>query len=149
MGLDPAQFTTFTASQFAQTVKSLSDKELRELLGGDKRTAVLDAVFDRFPEAFRPEKAGEVSKRINFRITGGPGDTSNTYALVVDSGACSIEREPETDPDISLMLGPAEFMKLIGGVGNPVMMFMTGKIKARGDISLATALQNWFETPRA
>ena len=47
------------------------------------------------------------------------------------------------------MLGPAEFMKLIGGVGNPVMMFMTGKIKARGDMSLATALQNWFETPRS
>ncbi len=47
------------------------------------------------------------------------------------------------------MAGPAEFLKLIAGTGNPAMMFMMGKIKARGDLGLATALGTWFETPKA
>ena len=28
------------------------------------------------------------------------------------------------------------------------MMFMMGKVKAKGDLGLATALANWFETPK-
>jgi putative sterol carrier protein len=46
------------------------------------------------------------------------------------------------------MLGPAEFLKLITGTGNPAMMFMMGKVKARGDLGLAGGLANWFEAPK-
>ncbi len=38
------------------------------------------------------------------------------------------------------MLGPVEFLKLITGTGNPAMMFMMGKVKARGDLGLASGL---------
>lgn len=149
MNLDPMSFATMPPNEFAQLVKSMSDKEIRELMGGPMRTQILDAIFERFPVQFRPEKAEGKTARINFRITGGPGDSSDTYAIVVDQGTCTIEKDPQTEPSVSIMTGPAEFSRLITNSGNPVMMFMTGKIKARGDISLATALQNWFETPRA
>ena len=78
-----------------------------------------------------------------------PGDSSDTYAVVVENGTCRIEPGASDAPDLSLMLGPVEFFKLITGSGNPAMMFMMGKIKARGDIGLATALANWFDnTPK-
>lgn len=149
MDLDPSSFGTMPPKEFAALVKSLKDKEINELMGGDLRDQILDAIFARFPEQFRPEKAGDKTARINFRITGGPGGSSDTYAIVVDQGTCAIEKHPETEPSVSIMTAPAEFARLITATGNPVMMFMTGKVKARGDLSLATALQTWFDLPRA
>ncbi|GGL42333.1 SCP2 sterol-binding domain-containing protein [Phycicoccus endophyticus] len=149
MALDPQSLTTATPAEFVATVKTASDRELREAFAGEHREALLDAVFGRFPEQFRPEKAGDRRARIDFRVTGGPGDSSDTYAVVVDGGTCTVEKAPTLDPDLSLMAGPAEFLKLISGTGNPAMMFMMGKVKARGDLALASALANWFETPKA
>lgn len=149
MALDPQSLTTATPAEFVATVKTASDGEIRDAFGGAHRQALLDAVFERFPEQFRPEKAGERSARIDFTVTGGPGGSSDTYAVVVDQGACVVEKTPSAEPQLSLTAGPAEFLKLIAGTGNPAMMFMMGKIKARGDLGLASALGTWFETPKA
>ena len=46
-------------------------------------------------------------------------------------------------------MGPVEFLKLISGRANPVMMFMTGKIKAKGDLGLAANIANLFDIPKA
>ncbi|QKE83649.1 SCP2 sterol-binding domain-containing protein [Arthrobacter sp. NEB 688] len=149
MAFDPQTLTTASPAEFVAAVKRASDGEIRDAFAGEHRTAMLDAVFGRFPEQFRADKAGDRSARIDFRVTGGPGDTSDTYAVVVDHGTCTVEKAPTAEADLSLMAGPVEFLKLISGTGNPAMMFMMGRIKARGDLGLATALANWFETPKA
>lgn len=149
MALDPQTLHGLSSGEFVALVKRTSDAEIKADFAGEHRAALLDQVFGRFPQQFRPEKAGDRSARIDFRITGGPGDSSDTYAVVVADGACTVEKPPAAEPDLSLMLGPVEFLKLITGTGNPAMMFMMGKIKARGDIGLAGGLANWFETPSA
>ena len=149
MAFDPQFLTTASPAEFVGAVKRASDAELRDAFAGEHREALLDTVFGRFPDQFRAEKAGDRTARIDFRVTGGPDGSSDTYAVVVDRGTCRVEKAPAADPDLSLMAGPAEFLKLITGTGNPAMMFMMGKIKARGDLGLATALANWFETPTA
>ncbi|MEO7269423.1 MAG: SCP2 sterol-binding domain-containing protein [Knoellia sp.] len=146
--LDPTTFARMDPAEFAATVKTLSDKEINELMGGEHRQTILDAIFERFPTLFNPEKAKGADARVNWRITGGPGGTDDTYAVVVKDGACSVEKCPTEEPKTSIMLGPAEFAKLITGSGNPTMMVMMGKIKARGDLSAAMAFQNWFDTPK-
>ena len=148
MALNPQTLSGLPAADFVALVKGMSDAQIREDLGGPDRTDVLDKVFARFPEQFRADKAGDRSARIDFRVTGGPDDSSDTYAVVVDHGTCTVEKDPTTAPDLSLQLGPAEFLKLITGTGNPAMMFMMGKVKAKGDLGLATALATWFETPK-
>lgn len=147
--IDPTTFATMDPAEFAQTVKKLSDKEINEIMGGEHRAAILDAIFDRFPTLFNAEKAKGADARVNWRITGGPGGTDDTYAVVVKDGTCAVEKSPTEEPTTSIMLGPAEFAKLITGSGNPTMMVMMGKIKARGDLSAAMAFQNWFDTPKA
>ena len=127
----------------------MSDQEIRDDLAGPHRKGVLDSVFARFPQQFRPDKAGDRSARIDFRVTGGPGDSSDTYAVVVENGTCRVEEGASENADLSLVLGPAEFLKLVTGTGNPAMMFMMGKIKASGDLGLAAGLANWFEAPKA
>lgn len=148
MPLNPETIASLSPAGLFALIKSMSDADIRSDLGGEHRKEILEAVFAHFPAQFRPDKAGDRSARIDFRITGGPGDSSDTYAVVVENGTCRIEPGASDAPDLSLMLGPAEFLKLITGSGNPAMMFMMGKIKARGDIGLATALANWFETPK-
>ncbi|HET6969156.1 MAG TPA: SCP2 sterol-binding domain-containing protein [Ornithinibacter sp.] len=149
MFLHPETLENLSPTEFVALVKGMSDQEIRDDLAGPHRRAILDAVFARFPHQFRPDKAGDRSARIDFQVTGAPGDGSDTYGVVVENGTCRIEEGAAESADLSLTLGPAEFLKLITGSGNPAMMFMMGKIKARGDLGLAGGLANWFETPKA
>ena len=149
MALDPQTLSTLEPAQFVALVRGMSDQEIRDGLAGPYRKGVLDSVFSRFPQSFRPDKAGDRSARIDFRVTGGPGDSSDTYAVVVERGTCRVEEGASESPDLSLVLGPAEFLKLVTGTGNPAMMFMMGKVKASGDLGLAAGLANWFEAPKA
>lgn len=147
--IDPTTFATMDPAEFASTVKKMSDKEINEVMGGEHRQTILDAIFERFPVLFNAGKAQGADARVNWRITGGPDGGDDTYAVVVKDGTCTVEKDPSEEPRTSIMLGPAEFAKLITGSGNPTMMVMSGKIKARGDLSAAMAFQNWFDTPKA
>lgn len=147
MALDPQTLARLQPAEFVGLVKGMSDDEIRADLGGEHRGALLDAIFARFPQQFRPDKAGGRGARIDFHVTGGPGDSTDTYAVVVDDGTCSIEKEPTASPNLSLTMGPVEFLKMLSGAGSPAMMFMMGKIKATGDLGLAAGLANWFESP--
>jgi putative sterol carrier protein len=146
MALHPEMLENMSEPDFVALIKATPDAEVRDDFAGEHRVPLLDAIFARFPHQFRPEKAGDRTARIDFRVTGGPGDSSDTYGVLVDRGICTVERGAAESPDLSLMLGPVEFLKLITGTGNPAMMFMMGKVKARGDLGLASALSNWFET---
>ena len=44
----------------------------------------------------------------------------------------------------ALTLAPADFLKVVSGNANPVMMFMTGKLKAKGDLGLAAKIADLF-----
>ena len=149
MPLNPETLASLSPDGMFALIKGMSDADIRSDLAGEHRQEILEKVFAHFPAQFLPAKAGDRNARIDFRITGGPGDSSDTYAVAVENGPCRIEPGASDAPDLSLMLGPVEFFKLITGSGNPAMMFMMGKIKARGDIGLATALANWFDnTPK-
>jgi putative sterol carrier protein len=148
MALHPELLENMSEPEFVALIKATPDQEIRDDFAGEHRGPLLDAIFARFPHQFRPDKAGDRTARIDFRVTGGPGETSDTYGVLVENGTCTVEKGAAESPDLSLMMGPAEFLKLITGTGNPAMMFMMGKVKARGDLGLASALSNWFESAK-
>ena len=127
----------------------MSDEEIRDDLGGPHRKGVLDSVFARFPQQFRADKAGDRSARIDFRVTGGPATAATATPSSSRTAPAASRRARRRRPTCRSMLGPAEFLKLITGTGNPAMMFMMGKVKAKGDLGLAAGLANWFESPKA
>jgi putative sterol carrier protein len=55
----------------------------------------------------------------------------------------------EKDPKLTVTVGPVDFLKVVSGNGNPMMMFMTGKLKAKGDLGLAANIANLFDMPKA
>ena len=120
MSLNPETIASLSPAGLFEHIMSMSDADIRADLGGEYRREILEAVFAHFPAQFRADKAGDRSARIDFRITGGPGDSSDTYAVVVEDGTCRIEPGASESPDLSLMLGPVGFLKLITGSGHDV-----------------------------
>ena len=146
---DPTPFAAVGPKEFAQLVKSTPDAKIAEVLSSDARGKVLDQVFDRMPTLFRADRAGSTNAVIHWTVTGRPDGGSDTYEVVIEDGACTVNNTAERDPRLSLTMGPVDFMKIVSGSGNPVMMFMTGKLKAKGDLGLAANIANLFDIPKA
>jgi putative sterol carrier protein len=147
--LDVSQFVDADAPKFVELVKSTPKAELESLLASDARGQLLDAVFNRMPGQFRPDKAGSASAVIHWNITGRPDGGADTYELVIADGACTLSPAPQAEPKLTFSLGGYDFLQLIAGAANPMMLFMTGKVKAKGDLGLAANIANYFDLPKA
>ena len=145
----PESLNSIGPKEFAQLVKSTPDSQIAEVMAGDSRTKILDEVFNRMPTLFRAEKAGATSAVIHWIITGGAGGASDTYETVIENGACTVTNQPARDPKLAMTMDPVTFLKVVSGDGNPMMMFMTGKIKAKGDLALAANVAKLFDIPKS
>ncbi|GAA4595533.1 putative sterol carrier protein [Actinoplanes octamycinicus] len=134
--------------EFAQLVKSTPDSKISEIMASDSRGKILDEVFNRMPTLFRAEKAGDAQAVIHWIITG-PNGASNTYETVIENGACTVTNEPVREPKLAMTMDAVTFLKVVAGDGNPMMLFMTGKIKAKGDLALAASIAKLFDIPKA
>lgn len=135
-------------AEFVALLKGTSDKELKEVMSGPTRSSVIDSIFEHMPKMFRSDKAGDMTATSHWTISGdGVGDDQWTVAIA--DGKATSERGHQGDPAVSLAMGPVEFIKLVTKTGNPVMMVMMGKIKIKGDMTLAANIGNLFDVPKA
>jgi putative sterol carrier protein len=144
----PESFATIGPKELTQLVKSTPDSTVAEVMGSDSRGKILDAVFGRMPTLFRADKAGNTQAVIHWNITGGPGGSSDTYETVIENGACTVTNQPVRDPKLTMTMDPVTFLKVVSGDGNPMMLFMTGKVKAKGDLGLAAQVARLFDIPK-
>jgi putative sterol carrier protein len=135
--------------EFAQLVKATPDSKIAEVMASGDRGKILDEVFNRMPTLFRADRAGATQAVIHWNITGGAGGGTDTYETVIENGACTVTDQPARDPKLAMTMDPVTFLKVVSGDGNPMMMFMTGKIKAKGDLGLAAQVAKLFDIPRA
>jgi putative sterol carrier protein len=145
---DLAKFSSVDPKQFAQIVKSTPDSKIAEVMQSDLRGKILNEVFGRMPSLFRADKAGSTNAVIHWILTGRPDGGVDTYEVVIENATCHVSEPPERDPKLSLTMGPVEFLKIVSGGANPVMLFMTGKVKAKGDLGLAANIANLFNIPK-
>ena len=136
-------------AEFVAKVKSASKDELEAVMASDQRGKILDTVFNRFPGQFRADRAGSTNAVIHWNISGRPDGGTDTYEVVIADGACSLSPTPQAEPKLTVTTGGVDFLQLIAGSANPMMMFMTGKLKAKGDLGLAANLANLFDLPKA
>jgi putative sterol carrier protein len=140
---------TLEPKEFARLVKSTPDSTIAEVMAGPDRGKILDEVFNRMPTLFRADRAGATQAVIHWNITGGPSGASDAYQTVIEDGACTVTNQQTRDPKLAMTMDPVTFLKVVSGDGNPMMMFMTGKIKARGDLGLAAQVAKLFDIPKA
>jgi putative sterol carrier protein len=146
---DFSDLTSVDLKRFAQMVKSTPDAQIAQVMQSDLRGKILDEVFGRMPSLFRADRAGNTNAVVHWVVTGRPDGGTDTYEIVIADGTCTLSDSPHQEPRLTLTLGPVEFLKVVSGNGNPVMMFMTGKLKAKGDLGLAANIANLFDLPKA
>jgi putative sterol carrier protein len=145
----PESLAALGPKEFAQLVKATPDAQLAELMAGESRGKILAEIFDRMPKLFRADRAGNTQAVIHWIITGGAGASNDTYETVIENGTCTATDQPAREPKLAMTMDPVTFLKVISGDGNPMMMFMTGKIKAKGDLALAAQVAKLFDIPKA
>ncbi|GAA1675722.1 SCP2 sterol-binding domain-containing protein [Fodinicola feengrottensis] len=113
------------------------------------RGRVLDEIFRRMQSHFRPDRAGEARAVVHFRFAGSPteDDGYDRYESVISAGTCHAARGRTADPRVTITIGPADFLKLITKNASAPVLFMTGKLKVRGDLGFAAGMMTYFDLP--
>lgn len=88
-----------------------------------------------------PSKMKGTTAIYQFELT---GDDPGNYNVKFDDGVAAVTEGTADAPDITLTMDAEDFKNMIAGQLNPMMAFMSGKLKITGDMSLAMKLQALF-----
>ena len=145
----PDELAAVGPEEFIRIVTKMSDKEIKAVMGSPNRELIIGAIFRRMPELFRPDRAGTTTATTHWNITGRPDGGVDEWTVRFADGTCTTMPGHDGHATVSLTMSPVDFTKVVAKGGNPVMMFMTGRIKAKGDLGLATNITSFFDLPRA
>lgn len=140
-----------TPQTFAGLITRASGDQLSAVLvRPELRARIVGEIFRRMSDHFRPDKAGKTSAVVHWRLTGGRGEGGyDRYETIIENGTCTVNEGKTRDPRVTITVHPADFLKLITRNASGPVLFMTGKLKVRGDLGFATTLTSLFDLPRA
>jgi putative sterol carrier protein len=98
-------------------------------------------IFANMPSHFRADKATGTNVVIQYDISGEGG---GTWHAIIKDGACAVSQGPATAPTLTLQAGAQDWIDLSTGKKQPQMLFMSGKLKMKGDMGLAMKLRSMF-----
>ena len=101
-------------------------------------------VFDVMPERFNKAAAAGISATYQFDLT---GDGGGTYNVKIADQECEVAEGVSDSANITITMAASDYLDMINGKLNPQMAFMGGKLKIKGDMSLALKMQQLFPNP--
>ena len=69
--------------------------------------------------------------------------------MVFEDGKCTASDRIERDPQVTIRIGPVDFLKLAANQASGPTLFVTGKLQLDGDVMLASRLTSFFRIPSA
>lgn len=100
--------------------------------------ASVQEIFDRMAE-LDPSKVQGLDAVIVFELSGEGG---GQWTLTVKDGKPQVTEGGADSPSMTLSMDAQDFVAMSSGELNATSAFMQGKIKIKGDMSLAMRLQN-------
>lgn len=137
--VDPTKFATLVArASRAQLEAVVAERPLRE--------RVLDEIFARMGAHIRAKSLRAV---VHWRLSGGTGEGGyDRYETVLSDGTCTVSREMREKARVTITLSPVDFFRIITHQATPAVLFVTGKLKVKGDLAFAAGLVGHFDLPR-
>ncbi len=96
----------------------------------------IESIFKAIVGRFDAEKMADINASVQFSLDGG-----DDYFLKIADGNCDYGKGQIEDPSATVSMAADDFKDLTTGNLNPVMAFMSGKIKVDGDMSTVMQLQ--------
>jgi hypothetical protein len=131
---------------FARLIGRARRDQLEAVMSSPIRPIVLDQIFRRFTDHYRTGEP-RPPKVIHWKVTGAPNAGVDEYELVMRGDSCDTNAVPQHEADTTITMSGPDFLLLTSGNGKPTTMFMTGKLKVRGDLGLAAVLAKLFVIP--
>ena len=103
-------------------------------------TSVADMIA-RISQYFVPEAAAGLNATMQLELTGEGG---GLWHLVVADKTLKINAGQAPNPNLTLKLAAADYLAIVNGEAGAMQMFMQGKVKVGGDMSLVAKLQSLF-----
>jgi len=138
----PAGFDTET---LARLVRSTPDEQLLAGLRVN-RDVLIGEIFRRFPERLS-EEGRQQNGVIKFKIGGREDGGADRWYIVLRDGGCETGRDLDLRARTTISLSALTFIKLVTGNANPVELFLTRRLRVRGDLVFAARMQSFFTIP--
>jgi len=90
---------------------------------------------------FRPDKASGTNATIQYDVS---GDGGGTWNAVIKDGTCAVNPGAATSPNLTLTMSSQDWLDMLAGKQSGQMLFMSGKLKVKGDMGLAMKLGSMF-----
>ena len=98
--------------------------------------------FDAMSGRFRGDKAAGTNATIQYDIS---GDGGGTWNAVIKDGACTVNSGAAPSPNLTLQIAAQDWLDMLSGKQSGQMLFMSGKLKVKGDMGLAMKLGSMFQ----
>lgn len=99
----------------------------------------LDKIFASMPERFQADKADGVNMIVLFDVS---GDDGGQWSVGVKDGAIDVQKAAAENPTASIKISSEDLQAMTSGQLNPMMAFMSGKIKVDGDLNSVMKFQS-------
>ena len=93
------------------------------------------------PRHFNPAQADGINADVQLHLTGSQG---GDWVVSLRSGQCSVAPGTVANPRVNLSADAQDFVSVVTGRVNPMMAFMTGKLRVQGDMALAARFASMF-----
>ncbi len=101
----------------------------------------VNEVFEKMPQVFNASAAAGMNSVFQFHITGGE---AGDWFVEIKDGACAVSQGVHASPTVALTLADMDWVAMCNGTLNGMTAFMTGKLKATGDIMAAQRIPSLF-----
>ncbi|MGA9532278.1 MAG: SCP2 sterol-binding domain-containing protein [Anaerolineales bacterium] len=104
----------------------------------------IEEAMTRMPMAFQPERAEGVEAVVQYHLT---GSEEGDWIVRIGDGQCDVEKGEAENPRLTLSADSDDYLKVLTGQLNAMSAFAEGKLKLKGDLSLAMKLMGYFKLP--
>jgi putative sterol carrier protein len=98
-------------------------------------------LIEDMPRTFRPERAGRAKAVIQFQLSGEGG--GNWHVSIADR-TCTVTEGIIETADATIRMNASDYVALATGKLGSMKAFLSGRVKASGDISLLRRMDTWF-----